>query len=230
MVVSLEVENRNMAYRRNIDTDYLVREYLAGKSVKALSQELGIARSGIALRLKDRGITPRNRSESMYNRMKQTSSEERQRLTNAAHEAKRGYINSPETRHKMALCRNKRTGMFEKEFISCLSNNGVPVFPQEPFLAYNLDIGCGNVAVEIHKQTGSPLAGKFLKKLMDCIHAGKNMIYVWINPQKIRFSDACYDKIVSLVKFINANPPERCKYWVVRGTGELYASGSFDGE
>jgi hypothetical protein len=229
-IAGLEVKNRNMAYRRDVDVDYIVNEYLAGKSVKALAEELHIARHAIALRLKNRGITPRNRSESMFNRMAQTSPEERQRLASAAHEAKRGYVNSPETRHKMALCKNKRSGMFELEFITHLAAAGVPVVHQEPFLAYNLDIGCGPVAVEIHTQTSSPLAERFIKKLMECIKAGKHMVYVWINPQRVTVTDSCYENVVALVQSIRANPPAKGKYWVVRGTGELYASGSFDDE
>jgi hypothetical protein len=225
----LEVVNRYMAYRRDLDVDYIVSEYLSGKSVKALAGELHVARHAIALRLKNSGITPRNRSESMYNRMAQTPPEERQRLAEAAHEAKRGYTNSPETRHKMALCKNKRSGAYESEFIAALENAGIPVVPQEPFLAYNLDIGCGDIAVEIHTQTANPLTSNFIKKLMECVNAGKNMVYVWITPHNPVVTDACYQQVVSIVKAFRADPPARSKYWVVRRTGEIYASGSFDG-
>ena len=214
--------------RLSVDCDNIIKEYFAGKSVKQLASDIGHSRQVIYRVLRNAGITPRNRSESMYVRMSQTSEEERQRLSAAAHEAKRGYINSPETRHKMALAKNKRSGIFEAEFISRLTAAGVPVYPQEPLLAYNLDIGCGPVAVEIHTQTGSPLTGKHLVKLMNCLDAGKNMIYVWIDPRRIKFSDSCYEKVIALVQSIRSNPPGRCKYWVIRGTGELYASGCFD--
>jgi hypothetical protein len=229
-ILSLEVVNRNMIRRTDIDLDYIVNEYVAGKSVKALAEEIGIARSGIILRLKERGVNLRNRSESMFVRMANTSPDERKRLAMSANIAKRGKPNTPEMLRKRALARHRFIGMFEQEFIDAIAAAGIPVVPQEPFLGYNLDIGCGDIAVEIHTQTGSPLSGKHLKKLMECIHAGKNMIYVWINPQKIRFSNTCYDKVVSLVESVRANPPERCKYWVIRGTGELYATGSFDGD
>ena len=219
-----------MPPRLSVDCDNIIREYLAGKSVKQLASDIGHSRQVIYRVLRNAGITPRNRSESMYTRMAQTSPEERQRLASNAYEAKRGYINSPETRHKMALAKNKRTGIFEAEFISRLRDAGIDVVPQEPFLAYNLDIGCGPVAVEIHTQTGSPLTGKHIHKLMDCLHAGKNMVYVWIEPRRIKFSDSCYENVVSLVKRIRSNPPARCQYWVIRGTGELYASGCFDME
>jgi hypothetical protein len=229
-VAGLEVINRNMAYRRNLDVDYIVSEYLAGKSVKALAEELHVARRAIGLRLKNSGITPRNRSESMYNRMNHTSPEERKRLAEAANKAKRGKPNTPEMLHKRALARKRFIGMFEQEFIDAISAAGIPVVPQEPFLSYNLDIGCGDIAVEIHTQTYSPLAARYVKKLMNCVNAGRSMIYVWINPQRIDLTDACYQQVIAIIKAFRSDPPARSKYWVVRGTGELYATGSFDGD
>ena len=214
--------------RLSVDCDNIINEYLSGKSVNQLASDIGHSRQVIYRVLRNAGITPRNRSESMFVRMAQTTPEERQRLSAAAHEAKRGYVNSPETRHKMALAKNKRTGIFEAEFIDRLTNAGITVIPQEPFLAYNLDIGCGCVAVEIHTQTASPLTGKHLQKLMNCLHAGRSMIYVWIDPRRIKFSDSCYENVVALVQSVRMNPPSRCKYWVIRGTGETYATGSFD--
>jgi hypothetical protein len=219
-----------MAYRRDLDVDYIVSEYLYGKSVKALSAELHVTRDAIALRLKNRGITPRNRSESMYNRMAQTPPEERQRLAEAAHEAKRGYVNSAETCHRMAESKCKRVGMFESDFIDALENAGISVTPQEPFLGYNLDLGCGDIAVEIHSQCASPLSSKFIKKLMNCVNAGKSMIYVWFDPRRPAVTDACYQQVIATIQAFRRDPPVRSKYWVIRGTGELYASGSFDGD
>jgi hypothetical protein len=161
--------------------------------------------------------------------MSQTPPEERQRLAAAAHKAKRGYVNSDETKHKMALAKNKRSGVFESQFIMFLRLAGIPVIPQEPFLAYNLDIGCGDVAVEIHHQTASPLSTHYIKKLMNCVNAGKSMVYVWINPQRPQIiAPECYTKVIALVKSLRMNPPARGQYWVIRCTGETYASGSFN--
>lgn len=212
----------------NINVNDLINEYNSGKSVKALAVQFGVSRSVIVNRLHSAGITQRNRSESMYLRMSQMSKEDRQKLASAANEAKRGYKNSDKTLYKMAIARCKRVGMFERDFINAISAAGITVYPQEPFTRYNLDIGCGDIAVEIHTQIASPLTTKHIKKLMDCVNAGKSMIYVWISPRNLIVDPACYAKVISTIKAFYINPPARSQYWVIRSTGELYASGSFD--
>ena len=67
-----------MPPRLSVDCDNIIREYLAGKSVKQLASDIGHSRQVIYRVLRNAGITPRNRSESMYTRMAQTSPEERQ--------------------------------------------------------------------------------------------------------------------------------------------------------
>ena len=216
--------------RNLVDTDNIISEYFAGKSVKQLATDHGCSRQVIYRVFRDANITPRNRSEAMYLRMSQTSPEERKRIASAANKAKRGLANTPEMLHKRALAHKRFIGIGEAQFAMILRLHNVPVVEQEPFLSYNLDIGCGNIAVEIHTQTASPLTSKFRKKLMDCLKAGKSMVYVWIDPRKFLISNKCYKNLVSIVQEASTNPPSRSKYWVIRGTGELYASGSFDSD
>ena len=214
--------------RTKVDADYIISAYLKGRSVKSLANELNVSRNVICQRLKSVGITPRGRSESMYLRMSQASFEERQRLAHNANVAKRGLPNSPEMLHKRALARSRRIGVFEQEFIDAITAAGIDVCPQEPFLSYNLDIGCGNIAVEVHTQMASPLTTSHIKKLMNCLNAGKSMIYVWIPPRNLTVAPVCYDKVISIIKEFRRCPPSISKYWVVRRTGELYATGSFN--
>lgn len=214
--------------RVNINIDDLVREYNSGKSVKALSEQFDVSRDTIVRRLNSVGIKQRNRSESMYLRMSQTSFEDRQKLAHAANVAKRGKPNTPEMLHKRALAYKRFIGIYEKEFTEAIENAGIKTFPQEPFLSYNLDIGCGDIAVEIHTQKASPLTAKFVKKIMNCVNSGKSMIYVWIKPKKLFVDPKCYENVISLIKEFYRNPPSKSKYWVIWGTGELYATGSFD--
>ena len=211
-----------------IDSNNLVKEYLVGKSVKRLADENGVSRQVIYRILREASVHIRNKSESMYTRMSQTSFEERQRLTHAANVAKRGSHNTPKMLHKRALAHKRFIGKFENEFIETLTNANISVIPQEPFLSYNLDLGCGNIAVEIHTQCASPLSTKFVKKLMNCVNAGKSMIYVWISPRHLVVDTACYNKVIALVKEFSRNPPPVSQYWVVRSTGELYAHGTFN--
>ena len=226
-VLGLEVINMGVA-RIKINADDVISKYQSGKSVKALADEFGVSRNVIVQRLNAVGIKPRNRSEAMYLRMSQTPETERQKLAEAAHRAKRGSHNSEQMLHKRALAGKRFIGRFEAEFIQALISAGVDVIPQEPFLSYNLDIGCGNVAVEIHRHTDSPFAPRNIKKFMKCVNSGKTVIYVWINPTKNIVTASCYDNVVTLVKALRANPPASGQYWVIRGTGETYATGCFN--
>lgn len=215
--------------RNDFDIDNLISRYLAGESAKKLAADFGFSRQVVYRVLRNANITPRNRSESMYTRMSQTTPEERKRLASAAHEAKRGLANTPEMLHKRALAHKRFIGIFEQEFIDALSNAGIPVTPQFPFLSYNLDICCGNIAVEIDTQGGIPThKPKTMKRIVECLHAGMNMLYVAIPPKCTSIPLECYEQVISIVKACRTNPPVRCQYWVVRRTGEIYTSGSFD--
>lgn len=220
--------NTRAPRRNDFDIDDLINRYLSGESCKSLANSFGFSRQVVYRVLRDAKITPRNRSQAMFVRMQQTPIEERKRLAHAANEAKRGLANTPEMLHKRAIAGKRFIGAFEHEFIEALEQSGIETYPQQPFLSYNLDIGCGNVAVEIHTQVASPVSKNFIKKLVECVNSGMNMIYVWISPRHMNVTDACYNKVISLVQSCRANPPAITQYWVVRGTGEIYATGSFD--
>jgi hypothetical protein len=211
-----------------LDTNNIIKEYLAGKSVLYLARQNNVCRQVIQRILAENNVAIRNRSQSMYVRMAHTPTDERKRLAHAANIAKRGSHNTPEMLHKRALAHQRRIGVFEQEFIDALSNAGIAVTPQEPFLSYNLDLGCGNIAVEIHTQFASPLSTHHVKKLMNCVNAGKSMIYVWISPRHLIVDPACYDKVIALVQEFSRNPSPISQYWVVRSTGEVYAQGTFN--
>ena len=214
----------------NINTDDLIREYKSGKSVKQLAEEFNTFRDTVTKRLNKAGIKQRNRSEAMYLRMSQTSKEERKRLASFANKAKRGKPNTPEMLHKRAIAQKRFIGKYEQEFIDKLTSAGIAVISQEPFLSYNLDLGCGDIAVEIHTQCASPLTANYIKKLVKCVKSGKSMLYVWISPKHDFILPECYDNVISIIKAFCSNPPTHSKYWVIKGTGELYATGSFDGD
>lgn len=212
----------------HINADDCIKEYFAGKSIKQLAIDNGVSRQVIYRIFRENDVPVRNRSEAMFTRMANTTFAERQRLAFAANEAKRGLANTQEMLEKRAKAGKRFIGKFEHEFIDAISSAGIPTVPQEPFMSYNLDISCGDIAVEIHTQTASPLTPNFLPKLMNCVNAGKSMLYVWINPRKDIVLPICYENVVSIIQQFRSDPPVRSKYWVIRGTGELYATGSFD--
>ena len=215
--------------RTDFDVDDLVERYLAGESVKKLAAAHGFSRQVVYRVLRDRGITPRNRSQAMYVRMASMSEDEKKRITHAAHVARSERGASASELANRAASRSRRIGKFEKEFIDLLDSRHIPTDPQEPFLSYNLDVGCGPIAVEVHTQCASPLTSKCVKKLVDCLEAGKSMLYVWIRPGGCP-SPECYEKVVSIVEEARRDPSPVSQYWVVRSTGEVYASGCINGD
>ena len=84
--------------KRQLPKNELIKLYTSGWSVKKLAEKYKVDRKTIASRLIQEGIKPRNRSESMFNRMAFTSEEERKRLVQRANEAVR---NRPAKRERL---------------------------------------------------------------------------------------------------------------------------------
>ena len=215
---------------RDFDTNDVIDAYLGGESEKAIATRIGHSRNVVARVLRDAGVERRNRSDSMYVRMGKLTPEERRCNALAAHSARRRSHDAPETLARRARSKSRRVGRFEHEFCDALSAAGLSIEPQRPFLSYNLDIGCGNVAVEVHVKSSNPLSGTQGKKAMNCLHAGLNMVYVWISPTDPVVTDSCYAEVVSIAKALCSDPSARGEYRVVRGTGKLYAAGRLDGD
>ena len=76
--------------RKNFDIDYVIESHNAGRSIKSLSEEIGISRITICRHLERSNYKQKNRSEAMYQRMKDTSPEDRKKLTQKANFAVRG--------------------------------------------------------------------------------------------------------------------------------------------
>ena len=216
--------------KSGFDENDLINQYLSGKSIKKLASDYGFCRQVVYRVLREHGVHIRDRSESMFVRMSQMTPEERKANAMAAHAAKRGVSNSEDSLYRIAQHKKKRVGVFEKDFCEKLEEAGITVFPQEPFLRYNLDIGCGDIAVEIHTQKACPLNKRYVNKIVNCLEGGKSMLYVWISPRNLVVDDLCYQNVVSIVQEFRRNPPARSKYWVVRSTGEIYAAGSLDSD
>ena len=165
--------------RNDFDINNLISRYIAGESVKHLAESFGFSRQVVYRVLRNANIKPRNRSESTYVRMAQTSPEERKRLASAANEAKRGLANTPEMLHKRAEAHKRFIGIFEDEFIQALSGAGIPVIPQQPFLSYNFYIGCGNIAGAIASQVGIPThKPRTTQRFVERLHAGMTILFV----------------------------------------------------
>src|SRR5690606_29265055 len=93
-------------------------------------------------------IPIRNRSAAMFERMRQSTPEQRLALSAAAHAAVRGSIMSDEAKRRMALAKGRMRGEGEFILAAAFRALGHTVLEQHPVDFYNIDLLIGNVAVE----------------------------------------------------------------------------------
>lgn len=218
--------------RVTVDAKAIVSRYLAGESEKALAEAFNTSRPTIRKRLVDAGVTPRNRSEGMYTRMAQTTQEERQRLSAAAHDAVRG---SKRTRESVVEAARRREGRIngsvspaELLLADMLHERGVEVIHQKAVGPYNVDLAAGSVAVEVlgggwHR---SKRHGERLRYLLD---SGWDVIYIWDDGAKgFPLGPGAAEYVISHLEFREGDPSTPRGYGVIRGTGEVLAGGRVD--
>jgi very-short-patch-repair endonuclease len=224
--------------RKNIDITDLVRRYEAGETVLGLSKHYGIARTGIIPRLKYAGCRIRGRTETMTAilaaRYKDSTPEERLRITEAAHAAVRGKKQGIKQRIKIALANeaNARQSHLEKWFCSKLAESVISFVPQKCVGPYNVDIALteSRIAVEIfggHWHRAGRHAKRFRERTDYLIDAGWLPVIVWSVSDKPLGAGAI-DYIVSLHERICRGEPGGCQEHVIWGTGECLPADQYD--
>lgn len=200
---------------RQLPEDEICELFKTGASTKQLSEQYNIARHAIDRCLIKNGYKPRNRSESMFNRMSMSSIEERKILTEKAHEAARGKKKSEEVKQKIALTRSRMIGFGENILQKGLVKAGFNVSPQHPFDIYNIDLLInGSIAVEIISSTGNPFRTKrFREKIKALLHSGLHVI-IFQFVRRNYFVENIGNTISYIQRFC-ANPPSICEYRVV---------------
>ncbi len=213
--------------------DNLIRRYIAGESEKKLSLECGISRGAFRHQLIKQGIKPRNRSDSMYARMRLTLPEERSRLATAAHDALRGKKRTivdlstrAKGRERTLACASET----EFIFIKMLKERGcINLTHQKAVGKYNIDIALNElrIAVEISGNcdkvngTTSAIPARFGKRTPYLLNEGWHVIIITIDNIRNRLTTGAADYIVSLCDEFRRNPPIECQYRVIRGNGQL---------
>lgn len=97
---------------------------------------------------------------------------------------------------------------------------------------YNIDIAVSPVAVEVHRYSFNPLGATRLherKRTNYLCNRGWLVCYVWIRPRQYLLTDDAADYVVSLAEEAKRDPSLIGEYRVIRGTGELFATGRGDG-
>lgn len=223
----LEVEH--MALKRGtIDMDEareLRRQHEAGMSVLKLARMHGVERVMIIPRIIAAGGEVRGRSAANRVRMNREGVEGRKRLTEAAHEARRGTKVPEDELLRRASTKNKLRGLGEKVLIEALEFRGLPTEAQRPCGKYNIDVAVGAaVAVELVTQGNFRLRSpRFAERFKYLTNQGYNVIFVTFRHDWLRAMIGNLDDVLALVELVYRYPPARRKHWMIRCSLERFA-------
>ena len=196
----------------------------AGQSILSLSREFGHQRRTIQTWIEKIGGTVRNRSEAMYQRMANSSPEERKAIAYAANNAVRGIKRSDNELQKRALAKSRMIGHGEPELLKALLIEGLPAEAQKPCGKYNIDIAIGYIAVELTTQGNcsktSPRARDRRKYLR---YRGYCTINIAFRFDRVDCLIGNLDNVIAFIKSAYCSPSMRCQDWVVWCRSERFS-------
>lgn len=144
--------------RKAIDVDALIRMHVdEGMSALSLARMFQVDRNTITARLRERGITPRGRSDANRIRMQREGVEGRLRLTAAAHVAARGRKVSRAELRDRALGRERSPRMSKLEliFLRAFKRAGMNAVPQMAIGIFNADFAIPSMRIVVEIDPGT---------------------------------------------------------------------------
>ena len=220
--------------RVSVDVDRLISLYKSGMSENAVSKKLGFSRQVIRRRLIENGVHIRNQSEAETLKWSQMSDKERSNQVEAANEKIR---NMPKEFHinqaiKQAKTKQKtlsKVGDLEMIFKERFEEKGFEVIPQKAVYVYNIDLAIRNTAIEIHVNSAHPHSHSYYRKrIVELLKRDWNVIYIKIlSDLSIKRAT---EKVCRMINLIESDKANVCQYGVIRGSGQLIASGCLNGD
>ncbi|MDR4491773.1 MAG: hypothetical protein R2685_12855 [Candidatus Nitrosocosmicus sp.] len=224
--------------RIDVNVSNLIDLYNFGKSVKALSEIFEVSRDVITRRLKEVGIMPRNRSESMFLRMSQTSAEERISLTQKAHETVRGSHRSFKElcNRAKSIERSYKRFVTETELLCAeLIRSHLPniaIVHQKAIGPYNVDLALPehNIAVEVFGG-GWHGSGRHFSRFRERINylsdSGWFIIVIWVDGRNSPLGNSAVGFVISCVDKVSNGEAFVDKYRMIWGNGKPFRSMKF---
>jgi hypothetical protein len=221
-----------MARPRGIhyDLDDLVRRYQAGESALSIGRSYNVGSVSITFQLKKLGIPIRNNRDAALWRIMHEGPNAYMRGMRAAHRKIDGRAQPWVQGLARARTREiKQIGIRESEqrLAGYLRELGYEVTHQKAIDIYNIDLWLpeSEIAVEVYlsgrAQLDSPLNSR---RLIDLAYRGVTIVYVLAT--KTRNIDArAAQYIATFSQLTQRNPTLRGEYRVIRGTGQLLATG-----
>lgn len=211
------------------DTKDAVRRYLAGESSETLAAEYGVTRPTVRAAVRRAGHEPRTRREAAVARMLRDLGRHAAMQTKA-HDAIRGRAMHESALESRSLSRQRsrsQVGRGEDELARWLMDRGLRTEPQRAVGRYNLDLAVRSTALEVHSFKRSPLTRPHLERIKYLTDRGWHVVYVWVTEAH-PLQEAVADEVVAFLEGPGFDPATPGQYRVVRGCGELVASGCGD--
>ncbi|MCX5598449.1 hypothetical protein OOK29_09890 [Streptomyces phaeochromogenes] len=231
--LSRELQKRGIPARSR-RTDLPMKEiadaYRSGESELSIAERFQVDRNVIRRVLTESGADMRDRSAAQYNRLAKMTSEERSLLTEAAHDAVRGRHVPAEELFARARMREStlshaspREGIFGKH----LTGHTLEVTPQKAVGPYNVDFTVGPIAVEVLGGNWHAYKPEHAQRTPYLLNAGWHVLFVW-DLKKAPLCIEAAEYVLAWAQQTSGNPAAVRQYRVIRGDGQLTASGCAD--
>lgn len=231
--LSRELQKRGIparSRRTDLPMEEIAAAYRSGESELSLAERFQVDRNVIRRVLTESGVDVRDRSAAQHNRLAKMTSEERSLLTEAAHEAARGRSVPAEELFARARMRERtlshaspREGVFGKH----LAGRTHEVTPQKAVGPYNVDFAVGPVAVEVLGGNWHAYKPEHAQRTPYLLNAGWHVLFVW-DLKKAPLCIEAAEYVLAWAQQASGNPAAVRQYRVIRGDGQLAASGSAD--
>lgn len=201
-----------------------------GIGIAGVAKKVGCSSTYLVKLFSDNGIQARNRSEQQFARMARATSDERKKLSQAAHDAVRGVKRSRAELLKRAKARSKIISGYEIQLRDMLSERGITTDPQFPIGTYNCDLAAYPVAVEVFGGKwhwhGHHLA-RTEERFRHILNAGWHILVVAVDVAS-PLTPAVADYVAAYIEQARRDPSARREYRVIWRAGEDTTAGSLD--
>lgn len=210
-----------------------LRAFQEGSSVKAVAERFGVQRNTITKLLHKHGITPRSRRDAMLLRMAQATPEERLRLTEAAHAARRGRSVPEQARIRIAEGRERAKAHASDDarlLAGCIEALNIPVTLEKAVGPYNIDIAFNECPVAVEIQGGNWHAhgrhgARIAERREYILSRGWHLVEIWrLSDYRTRPMQAMAHQLITMAKGFRLDPSGRGEHRVIRGDGQPLAA------
>lgn len=203
--------------------EMMVRLYVEGHSVKALSERFGIDRATIRAQLVREGIQPRNRSESMFTRWSGATEEDRRKHGEMMRRLVTGKQRSEADKIRHAAGRSQMVGEGEKILAEALRARGIEFEPQAPVHIYNIDLLVGPIAVETRCRADNPMRNPKRRARTEYL-LERGIATLWVTHYNVEALRACLNHVIADIEEMGRDPSARRQHRVVRCQAHGFAA------